>query len=383
MFGEGTRVTGEVYEPVGSARLELVSGVALLREEDVVLEAMLEGWAKQQLGGRGLSATFVKRRQALVRQFLEHSGEYPWRWTAAHLDEWSADLVAVEGKAKSTIRQHHDAIRAFESYLIGPQYRWVEECRARFGTHPVQICFESNTTAHLVDYEGNPDRRPMTREELQRFFDYADGRVERAVRSGRKGALAAYRDATVFKVMYAFGLRCTESSKLDVTDWYRSPEAPELGRFGKLEVRWGKASRGSPPKRRTVHTVMPWVVDAVEDYVVNIRPRYGFPDHPALWLTERGGRLRPRQIEERFASCRDALGLPPELVPHCLRHSHVSHQIEDGVDPTFVQRQVGHRFQSTTAIYSGVSGDFMNTMMRKALDKAFATDSAIEEEHRR
>jgi len=52
---------------------------------------------------------------------------------------------------------------------------------------------------------------------------------------------------------------------------------------------------------------MPWAVEAVQDYVVNIRPRYGFADRPALWLTERGGRLRPRQIEERFAAYRDAL----------------------------------------------------------------------------
>ncbi|HEY5115418.1 MAG TPA: hypothetical protein VIJ00_07840 [Nakamurella sp.] len=48
-----------------------------------------------------------------------------------------------------------------------------------------------------------------------------------------------------------------------------------------------------------------------------------------------------------------------------------AHQIEDGADPTFVQYQVGHRFQSTTAIYTGVSGDYMNTMMRKALNIAF------------
>ena len=54
-----------------------------------------------------------------------------------------------------------------------------------------------------------------------------------------------------------------------------------------------------------------------------------------------------------------------------LQISRVTHQIEDGVDPAFVQRQVGHRYQSTTAIYSGVSGDFMNTMMRKALSRAF------------
>ena len=65
---------------------------------------------------------------------------------------------------------------------------------------------------------------------------------------------------------------------------------------------------------------MPWAAEAVGDYVANVRPRYGFPGPPALWLTERGGRLRPRQIEDRFAAYRDALRLPPELVPHCLRH---------------------------------------------------------------
>src|SRR5260370_12908656 len=259
-------VAGGAGGPMGSARLELVGGVALLREEDAVLEAMLAGWAKQQLGGRGWSSGTVRQRQAVVRQFLAHGAEYPWNWTAAHLDDWSADLVSVAGKAKSTIRNYHDAIRSFESYLIAPQYRWAGECQARFGTHPVRICFESNTTAHLVDYEGTPERRPMTREELHGFFDYAHGRVAQAVRSGRKGALAAYRDATVFKVMYAGGLRCTETSKLDVTGWCRIPEAPELGRFGKLEVRGGKAWRASPPRRRTVCTVLPGAGEALGDY---------------------------------------------------------------------------------------------------------------------
>jgi integrase/recombinase XerC len=366
-------VAAEVYEPEGSARLELVSGVALLHEEDALVEAMLTGWAKQQLGGRRLAEKTVKRRQAIVRRFLEFSNEYPWHWTAAHLDEWSADLVCVLGRAKSTIRSYHDAIRSFESYLNSPQYRWAEECDARFGAHPVRICFESNTSSHLVDYEGKAERRPMTREELQRFFDYADDQVEWATRSGRKGALSAYRDATMFKVIYGWGLRRTETAKLDITDWYRSPQAPELGKYGKLEVRWGKSSKGSPPKRRTVHSVMPWAVEAVEDYMVNVRPRYGLQDHPAMWPTERGGRVRPRHIEERFAEYRAALRLPAELVPHCLRHSPVTHQIEDGVDPDFVRRQVGHTYQSTTAIYTGVSTDFMNTMMRKALDRAFAT----------
>lgn len=358
-------------EPPGSAKLELVDGVALLRAEDAVLEAMLRGWQAQQIGGRGLNRSTVRDRVGVARRFLAFTNEYPWHWQPVHLDEWMVELVSQRNRAKATIRNYQDAVKSFCDYLIRPEYHWVAECEARFGTHPVQICFEWNTLSHLVDYEGSSDRRPMTRGEVQRLFDYADDQVEIAIRRQHKGALAAYRDATLLKVIYAYGLRATEASKLDVTDWYRNPKAPQLGRFGNLEVRWGKASKGSPPRRRTVHTVMPWIVDVVDDYLCNVWPRYGFAEHPALWLTERGGRVTPRHIEQRFADYRDALGMDPTLVPHCLRHSFVTHQIEDGVDPKFVQQQVGHRYASTTAIYTGVSGDFMNTMMNQALGKAF------------
>ncbi|MFL6119668.1 tyrosine-type recombinase/integrase [Actinophytocola sp.] len=357
-------------EPVGSARLELASGVALLHPEDAVLDAMLAGWAKQQRGGRRLQPKTIRDREAVVRRFVVFAEAYPWEWTAGQVDEFMTALIAEEGKAESTIRGYQVALRLFCDFITSPHYRWVEACEERFGTHPVQVCHEWNTAAHLVDVESDPKRRPMTREEVQRLLDFADERVERAVRLRRKGALTAYRDATVFKVIYGWGLRCTEVSKLDTVDFYRNPKAPELGRFGMLQVRYGKRTRGSAPRRRTVASVMPWAVEAVEDYLVNIRPRFASGDHPALWLTERGGRLRPQEIEERFASYRDELGLPSELVPHCLRHSYVTHLIEDGADPKFVQEQVGHRFASTTAIYTGVSTDFMNTMMRKALDRA-------------
>jgi hypothetical protein len=50
----------------------------------------------------------------------------------------------------------------------------------------VPICLEWNTIAHLNDYEGNPEARPLTRQELQRFLDYADEQVERAVKAKRR-----------------------------------------------------------------------------------------------------------------------------------------------------------------------------------------------------
>jgi len=36
---------------------------------------------------------------------------------------------------------------------------------------------------------------------------------------------------------------------------------------------------------------------------------------------------------------------------HSLRHSYITHLIEDGYDPLFVQ-QVGHCYASTTALYT-------------------------------
>ncbi|MGW1410850.1 hypothetical protein [Streptomyces sp. NPDC002403] len=70
------------------------------------------------------------------------------------------------------------------------------------------------------------------------------------------------------------GLRCREVSRLDLTDFHRNPKAPELGRYGQVHVPYGKASKGSGPRRRMVAGVMPWAVESMEDYLVNIRPRF-------------------------------------------------------------------------------------------------------------
>jgi len=153
-----------------------------------------------------------------------------------------------------------------------------------------------------------------------------------------------------------------------------NPAAPELGGFGACQVRFGKAMRGSPPRRRVVATVMPWAAQAMEEYLAEVRPRYGCDAHPAVWLTERAARISARQVDDRFAQFRALAGLPPELSVHCLRHSYVSHLIEDGVDPLFVQQQVGHSWASTTAVYTTVGADARNRMLRSALSRAYEAD---------
>ena len=352
----------------GSAQLELVSGVAQLHREDAMFDAMLRGFRAQQVA-RGLRSETVDGRESLVRRFAETTNEYPWNWGPAHVEEWTLTLCSERHLAPSTIRGYQVDLRLFSEYVCDPRYGWGAACEDSFGEgmHPVPICHEWNTIAHLSGYEGSPEARPFSREEIQAFLDYADEQVERAARSRRKGTLAAYRDATIFKVMYGWGLRRTETSKLDLADWGRNPSVPAFGNYGTLAVRYGKAKRGGPPRRRNVASVMGWAVEAVADYVENIRPRFGYEDNPAMWVTERGGRIRPPEINARFVSYRDALGLPAALVPHSTRHAYASHLTEDGVDRRFIQVQLGHECDSTLAIYTHVSDDFMNSALRKAL----------------
>jgi integrase/recombinase XerC len=354
----------------GSARLVLVQGPALLHPERTVFDAMLAGWRAQQRS-RLLAESTVLWRERIVRRFAEFTNGFPWSWTASDVEDWTSSLLSRNGHSHTTIRSYQGAVACFLDYVVDARYGWAAECEARFGTHPVQICHEWNTAVHVADYEGRPGRRPFTRAELQAFFDYADARVGAVRAAGRKGWLAAFRDATLFKVTYAWGLRRREAAMLDVADFTTNPAVPELGRFGTLAVRYGKAMRGSPPRRRQVATVMPWAAEVVEEYVTEIRPCYSVADHPALFLTERGERISVRQVDERFAVYRAGAGLPENLTPHCLRHSYISHLIEDGVDPTFVQRQAGHSWASTTAGYTTVGADHANRMLRAAVDRAF------------
>jgi integrase/recombinase XerC len=356
---------------LGSAGSSLAGGVVHLDPERAVFEAMLEGWVAQ-MTSRCLKATTVATRLALVRRFATYTNEYPWQWSAADVEEFSASLRSGEKPLTiSTVRGYQVQLGLFCEYLVDPRYLWGTACRDRFGSYPTQVCTEWNRARHADDYEGVPHRRPFSLEELQRFFDHADGEVDRIRGAGRKGALAAFRDAALMKVVFAWGLRRREAVMLDIADLHRHAGAPAFGCFGALHVRWGKAKRGSPPRRRTVLSLFDWAVEALEQYVEEVRPAFGCGGHPAVWVTERGGRLSARSVDERFAAYRDAIGLPRELDLHCLRHSYVTHLVEAGYPERFVTEQVGHSWGSTTAIYCSVSDDFKNQVLSRALAGAF------------
>ncbi|MGP5365590.1 tyrosine-type recombinase/integrase [Brachybacterium tyrofermentans] len=273
----------------------------------------------------------------------------------------------------STLRGYHSIIRLFCDYLTDPRYRWATDCDERFGSTPQQICHEWNTLAHLVDYEGRPQRRALTYDELEHLFTVADHRVETILQRGRKGALTALRDSQILKTIYAYGLRRAEAVGLDVADLRPNGAAPRFGRFGAVDVRWGKGAHGSGPRRRSVLTIpeLDWITEGLAQWIDHARPRFTTGSAGPLWLTERGTRVSLRYIDLRFAQLRDEAELPSDLSVHALRHTYVTNLIEWGYAEKFVQDQVGHVYASTTAIYTSVGDDFKNRMINQALFRIY------------
>ena len=302
---------------------------------------MLAGWRDQQLA-RNLKCDTITERLGAVCRFQQFTNDWPWAWRAVDVEEFVAELRG-QRRALSTIRAYQGHLRLFLDYAADARYEWTTVCQRLFGTHPAQVCFEWNTAVHAADYEGRPARRALTKPELQALFDHADDQVVAARASGRKGWLTAMRDAAALKIAYGWGLRRRELVMLELGDFGTNPHAPEFGGHGVLYVRWGKANKGSPPKRRSVLTVFGWSVRVLRQWLEGYRELFDTAAaSSALWPSERAARLFLGALSTRFARYRDALGLPPELGLHCLRHSYVTHLIEAGYDPLFVQLLLSH-----------------------------------------
>ena len=360
-----------------TGRPTAIAPVALLDPARTTFQDMLQGFAVS-MRSRGLAASTIEVREWGVRRFHDFVGEYPWTWKPQDIEDYTSSLLSGSRPlAHSTIRGYQHTIKSFCGYLSNPAYDWHEICLERFGEVPTQICHPWNTFAHLAEFEARPTRRPFGDDELEAFFAHADQVAHDLLDSRKKGALPALRDAQFFKTVYAFGLRRREAVMVDLNDLRPNPFMPDWGPYGKVQVRYGKAMKGSPPRRRTVLACpeFAWATEGLKHWVEVVRPRLDPGNHAALWLSERHDRVTTRNVDVRFAKIRTGAGLDPALTLHSLRHSYVTHLIEFGYAERFVQEQVGHHHSSTTAIYTSVSDDYKNRIFQEALNRVLGKEA--------
>lgn len=356
-----------------SGRVHLLRASGAPVDQDALVTSMLDGWARAQLA-QAFQQRTIDRRSRSVQRLIDWSGKHPWQWTQLEVDDFFAELRGIHHLAHSTIRAIQTDIALFLGYAADPTYPWARHCSELLGAPFIPIA--ARRMVHRQEGPANPSKRPFSAAELQAFFDYADDEVERILRSGKHGALAAYRDAVAFKTMYGWGLRRRELCHLKVVDFSRNVRAPRFGAWGVLRVRYGKAMRGSPAKQRTVLAVFDWSAAAVADWVARGLPRFG---DAAGWLfpTERGAALDGHALLRRMQRYVDALGLPDGLDLHSFRRSYATDlQLQWGFDTSFAKEQLGHEHASTTAIYTIASPDYrvreLDRVLGATLERATA-----------
>lgn len=194
-------------------------------------------------------------------------------------------------------------------------------------------------------------RIPPQREELAMLFSgWASG-----LTTCRKFAPAA-RNYTAAKLMADVGLRVNEIRNLDLADvkW-------ELGRFGKLHVRYGKGARGSGPRERMVPLInnagatLRWFIEDVWAQFDGDHTGHGAPLLPSERKNEYGscGRVGYDALRASLTEA-TAKHLPAwsgRLTPHVLRHYCASQLYLDGVDLVSIQETLGHVWVATTMRY--------------------------------
>ena len=270
-----------------TGRPTAIAPISLLDPARTTFQDMLQGFAVS-MRSRGLAASTIEVREWGVRRFHDFVGEYPWTWTPQDIEDYTSSLLSgPRPLAHSTIRGYQHTIKSFCGYLSNPAYDWHEICLERFGEVPTQICHPWNTFAHLAEFEARPTRRPFGYDELEAFFAHADQVAHDLLDSRKKGALPALRDAQFFKTVYAFGLRRREAVMVDLNDLRPNPFMPDWGPYGKVQVRYGKAMKGSPPRRRTVLACpeFAWATEGLKHWVEVVRPRLDPGNHAALWLS--------------------------------------------------------------------------------------------------
>jgi integrase len=337
-------------------------------DQDAFLSEVLTGWKRAQLT-QNFTPQTAKRRIASVMRLADFSGKYPWDWSPIDADDLFAHLRGVKNLALATVRAYQTDIKLFCEYAGNPNYPWNENCGRLFGSSFSQIITEFNRARHVQETDTGPDKRAFTLDELQAFFDLADLEVERIMNSGRKGALAAWRDAVALKTCYGWGLRRDELRNLSFVDFSRNNKAPYFGDYGILRVRFDKAMKGSPKKQRSVLTLLDWAAEAVSDWAANGLPRLGTPV-TTLFPTSTGGLMPEKNLRVRMTGFLDELGFPPGLDLHSLRRSYATHmQTEYGYDTKFISMQLGHEHTSTTTIYTLPSPDYAARELERVLNK--------------
>jgi site-specific recombinase XerD len=232
------------------------------------------------------------------------------------------------GLEESEVRAHLLRLKDAHHYSASSMRTAVAAMRAYYGLH-------LGRDWKLFDLVRSPSAQKLptvlTRTEVARLF----------------ATVREPRFRTLFRLIYACGLRISEAVTLEVQD---------LRESGRVHIREAKGN-----KERYVPLPPVMLQELRAWWKTHRHPRWIFPG------VGRGWREQPAQVE-RLGRAVEPLGvgsvqhclrlaraqaqLPAGTVVHTLRHSYATHLLEEGVSIRLISAYLGHSSLETTLIYT-------------------------------
>jgi integrase/recombinase XerD len=283
---------------------------------------------------RGLSRNTLNAYRTDLLQygrFLEQHGSDALTVGPSDVSEFLADLATGNGRpacSAATIHRKAACLRSFYKHLRR------EDLVAR------------DPTAALS--------APRRARSLPKVLNYSE--VKKLLAAPRGDEPIAVRDRALLEVMYACGLRASETIGLELAH---------------LDLERGfLRAHGKGSKERLVPLGSEAVV-AVKAYLRGARPKLvGEGAEPKLFVNFRGGPLTRQGLYKIVQRHARAAGLGGRMSPHTLRHSFATHLLAGGCDLRAVQEMLGHADISTTQMYTHLSGDQLKEVYFSAHPRA-------------
>jgi integrase/recombinase XerD len=285
---------------------------------------------------RGLSRNTMEAYRADLLQygeFLERRARTALTAEPVDVADFLASLTGADGASASraTVSRKAACLRSFYRHLRRDEL------------------LDGDPTASLTSPRRSR-RLPhvLTRAEVAKLLEHPDGAEPLDL-----------RDRALLELMYACGLRASETIGLEVTDL--DLDELVLRAHGK-----GSKERQVPLGRTAA--------EAVRRYLARGRPQLvaGVAVQPRLFVNYRGGALTRQGLYKVVDRHAKAVGLADKMSPHTLRHSFATHLLAGGCDLRAVQEMLGHADVTTTQLYTHLSSERLKDVYFRAHPRATA-----------
>lgn len=171
------------------------------------------------------------------------------------------------------------------------------------------------------------------------------------------------RDKTIFELLYATGIRCSELCAITLKDVDLENKIIRISGKGRKERLVLFGSKAQERIKLYLDKERPNVTDTKE----------------ALFVNYRNEPLNPRSVQRIIQMFRIFLKGKKNITPHKLRHSFATHLLNQGVDLRVVQELLGHQTLASTEKYTHVTQQELQEMCKAT--HPFSSMNSIKEDH--